>query len=224
MSELRLRNILGMGKTAAGAYVPLKVDADGKLQTSGGGGSGDVTGPASSTDNAITRFDGTGGKTIQNSSATIDDNGTVNIPAGQEYQINGTALSASDVGALSSTVAEVINLPVLNGKGFALTTGTKELMFTVPYACTITAAGFVTDQSTTTTIDIWKSTYDNFPPDNGDSITASAPLSSSEAIKARDTTLTGWTTSLAKGDIIYINIDANDNAQLLCVFLEVTRA
>lgn len=57
----------------------------------GGGGSGDVVGPASSTDNAITRFDSTTGKLIQNSSATVDDNGTVNIPTGQTYNINGSA-------------------------------------------------------------------------------------------------------------------------------------
>lgn len=41
---------------------------------SGGGGSGDVTGPSSSIDEAITRFDGTTGKIIQNSRTTIDDN------------------------------------------------------------------------------------------------------------------------------------------------------
>jgi hypothetical protein len=37
------------------------------------GGSGDVNGPASATDNAIVRFDGTGGKTVQNSAVTIAD-------------------------------------------------------------------------------------------------------------------------------------------------------
>ena len=41
------------------------------------GGGGDVTGPVSSTDNAIARFDGTGGDTIQNSAVTIDDSGNV---------------------------------------------------------------------------------------------------------------------------------------------------
>lgn len=55
-------------------------------------GTGDVTGPASATDNAIVRFDGTGGKTIQNSVITIADStgnvagmGTLNthtIPSG----------------------------------------------------------------------------------------------------------------------------------------------
>lgn len=43
----------------------------------GGGGSGDASGPASSTDNAITRFDGTGGKTLQNSGITIDDSDNI---------------------------------------------------------------------------------------------------------------------------------------------------
>ena len=52
------------------------------LSTNGAGilswasaGSGDVVGPASSTDNAIARWDGTTGKLLQNSSATLDDSG-----------------------------------------------------------------------------------------------------------------------------------------------------
>ena len=40
-------------------------------------GAGDVVGAASSTDNAITRFDGTTGKVIQNSTVTIDDTGNI---------------------------------------------------------------------------------------------------------------------------------------------------
>ena len=38
---------------------------------------GDASGPASATDNAIARFDGAGGKTLQNSSVTINDNGSI---------------------------------------------------------------------------------------------------------------------------------------------------
>lgn len=40
---------------------------------------GDVSGPASSTDNEIPRFDGTDGKTLQASGALIDDNGNLEI-------------------------------------------------------------------------------------------------------------------------------------------------
>lgn len=53
---------------------------DGSWQTVSGG-SGDVVGPSSSTDNAIARFDSTTGKLLQNSSATVNDNGRV-ITAG----------------------------------------------------------------------------------------------------------------------------------------------
>lgn len=52
-----------------------------------GGGSGDVVGPASATDNAISRFDTGTGKLIQNSAVSIDDNGNVSI---------GTASIAGD--------------------------------------------------------------------------------------------------------------------------------
>ena len=48
--------------------------------TPAGGGSGNVTGAASSTDNAIVRFDGTGGKTIQNSGCTVDDSDNLTAP------------------------------------------------------------------------------------------------------------------------------------------------
>jgi hypothetical protein len=43
-----------------------------------GGGGGDVIGPASSTDNAIVRFDSTTGKLIQDSNVTINDTGDTN--------------------------------------------------------------------------------------------------------------------------------------------------
>jgi hypothetical protein len=40
----------------------------------------DVTGPASATDNALVRFDGTTGKLVQNSGATISDAGVITAP------------------------------------------------------------------------------------------------------------------------------------------------
>ena len=53
---------------------------------------GYVTGPASSTDNAIARFDGTSGKIIDNSLVTIDDTGNVSGILSQQFS-NGAAVS-----------------------------------------------------------------------------------------------------------------------------------
>ena len=65
--------------------------------------SGDVIGPESNSDNAISRFNGEDSKTIQGSLVTVDDDGSVNIPSGQSYKINSIALAASDVGAAATT-------------------------------------------------------------------------------------------------------------------------
>lgn len=47
----------------------------------GGGGTGDVVGPASSADNAVARFDAATGKLLQNSVVTIQDDGSLTLPA-----------------------------------------------------------------------------------------------------------------------------------------------
>ena len=57
-----------------------------------GGGSGDVVGPASATDNAITRFDTTTGKLIQNSVTTIDDTGNASGILSQQFS-DGAAVT-----------------------------------------------------------------------------------------------------------------------------------
>lgn len=46
-------------------------------------------GPESSTDNAVARWDGTEGRHLQDSLAIVDDDGTVDIPFGQTYSIDG---------------------------------------------------------------------------------------------------------------------------------------
>jgi len=47
------------------------------IAATGGGGSGDVVGPASSTDNALVRFDTTTGKLVQNSVGILSDTGAI---------------------------------------------------------------------------------------------------------------------------------------------------
>lgn len=66
-----------------------------KLLASNSGSSGDVVGPASATDNALARFDGTTGKLIQNSSATLSDSGAPTFVGA--VTVSGTAASAASV-------------------------------------------------------------------------------------------------------------------------------
>lgn len=47
----------------------------GSIGSSGGGGGGDVSGPVSSTDNALVRWDGTTGTLVSNSVAILSDTG-----------------------------------------------------------------------------------------------------------------------------------------------------
>ncbi len=61
-----------------------------------GSASGTVISSATSaTDNAIVRMDATSGAIVQTSLVTIDDSGSINIPSGQSYKVNGTAIAAN---------------------------------------------------------------------------------------------------------------------------------
>ena len=94
----------------------------------------------------------------------------------------------------------------------------------VPFDCTINNWTIVADASGSIVIDIWKDTYANYPPtDSPDSITASAPPTLSSAAAATSSTLTGWTTSLTKGDILRFNVDSITTCKRVTLALEVTR-
>ena len=125
-----------------------------------------------------------------------------------------TALAASVI--TTGTIASA-RLParvgavglVIDGGGSVITTGVKGFI-EVPFAGTITAVTVLSTDAAVTSgsivIDLWKDTYANYPPVVGDSITASAKPTLSGATKSRDTTLPGWTTSLAAGDIVGVTV------------------
>ncbi len=112
---------------------------------------------------------------------------------------------------------------VIDGGGAAITTGLKGFL-EIPFASTITRATALADQSGSIVVDVWKDTYANYPPVDADSITASAPITISSATKSQDATLTGWTTSLAAGDILAFNVDSVTGVQRLTISLRVTKA
>lgn len=141
----------------------------------------------------------------------------------EKLEVIGTVKASGLIG-----ITEKIELR-LNGNGFAITTGIKRPYYEVPWACTITKARVFGDQSATATVDILRTTYTDFDagsthPVAGDKISASAPMSLSAGVKSEDSTLTGWTKTLAAGDVICPNVLSNNNAQYLTLVLEVTRA
>ena len=94
-----------------------------------GAGTGDVVGPVSSTDNAIARWNGTAGDTIQNSAAFVDDNGNVYAP----NTARGYATTATAAGTTTLTVAS---------KGVQTFTGATTQIVALPAVSTLPQTGF----------------------------------------------------------------------------------
>lgn len=80
----------------------------GKWQNSTAASSGDVVGPASATDNALVRFDGSTGKLIQNSTAILSDAGALDVAnVTTDYlQIDTAATTTSAVGRITWDAGE----------------------------------------------------------------------------------------------------------------------
>ncbi len=111
---------------------------------------------------------------------------------------------------------------VFDGGGAVLTTGIKGDV-RIPFACTINSVTLLADQAGSIVIDIWKDTYANYPPTVADTITAAAKPTLSAASKSEDTTLTGWTTSIAAGDTLRFNVDSVTTCTRVVLILKVTK-
>ena len=128
--------------------------------------------------------------------------------------IHYTATAATYDGQLGITI---------DGAGSAISTGSKGFL-RAPFDCTITAAQLLADQSGSIVIDVTKDTYANFPPTTlTDSICASALPTLSSSQKSEDTTLTGWTTSVSKGDVLGFVVNSATTVTRVSLNLVVTK-
>ena len=85
----------------------------GKYLTTNGSSSswaapGDVVGPGSSTDHAIVRWNSITGTSVLDSNVTVDDSGSINVPSGQAYKINGTAITATTETLTNKTLTQPV--------------------------------------------------------------------------------------------------------------------
>lgn len=116
--------IVGVGPTTgvtivSGERVVVAWNGSDYVKVASSLGTGDVAGPASATDNAIARFDGTTGKLIQNSAATINDT-TGDINAGKYNKVTITPPAT----ASTLTIADGKTLTANNSLTLAGTDGT----------------------------------------------------------------------------------------------------
>ena len=124
---------------------------------------------------------------------------------------------------LDGDISNVIAITfIIDGGGSVITTGVKGYL-EIPFACTITQVTTLADQSGSIVVDIWKDTYANFPPAVADTITASAKPTLSSAQKAQDSTLTGWTTAIAAGDILAFNVDSITTCERVTISIRCTK-
>jgi len=96
----------------------------------------------------------------------------------------------------------------------------------VDYPCTIAVGSMkgtpITGQSSgSAVVDVWKKALASGDPDDANSITASAPLTMSSAVYSQNSTLTGWTKTLAQNDVLRFNVDSCTNLRRLAISLRV---
>ena len=120
----------------------------------GGGGSGDVTGPGSSTNQGIARFSGTGGKTLQNSTITID--GGSNVGGMGSLQCGAITTTAAFSGSTTVTAGSFIggnlNRHFINELGLAYATAATITIATG--SCTDSTNSVFMDHTASVTVDI----------------------------------------------------------------------
>ena len=139
--------------------------------------------------------------------------------SGKTNPADPTIVGGQDWDAAHTTEGAVELL--IDGGGIAITTGIKADVV-LPFAGTITGATLLADQSGSIVLDLWKDTYANFPPTVADTITSSAKPTLATALKSTDTTLTGWTKTFAKGDVLRVKVDSVATVTRVLLSLAVT--
>jgi hypothetical protein len=140
-------------------------------------------------------------------------------------EIKGTA-QWYETPAADPAVVVGVNF-VIDGIGAEITPGIQGYI-EMPFAGTITQATLLADQTGSIVVDIFKSTYADFDPtttpDADDKITASAPPTITTAKKAQDSTLTGWTTAVAAGDVLAVNVNSVTTIERCTLSLLITKS
>lgn len=135
-------------------------------------------------------------------------------------------------GAPSVTVDGLTNIRkaaialIIDGGGFAITTGQKGTL-EIPFDCTIDSVELLADRVGSVVVDIYKTTYAAYDasahPAVADKITGTSKPTITGGTKYTDSTLAGWTKTIAAGAVLAFNIDSTSTIQRLTVTLNVSK-
>jgi hypothetical protein len=143
-------------------------------------------------------------------------------------EMDGAGFVVKDDSDLSLSLGDVVasfdidGRSIFTGTLMPITTGVRaDIRF--PFACKITGIALAVDQVGSVVMDIWKTTLASFPPTVSNSICGAAKPTISMAASSIDTTLAGWTTTVAAGDCLRFNIDSASGVSRISVTLLAKR-
>lgn len=110
---------------------------------------------------------------------------------------------------------------VFNGQGQVLQTGGL-FAVQVPLTGTLSDWTITADQTGSLEIDLWKDTLGNFPPTIADTIVGGNYPALVSAQTNTDSTLTGWTTSVTKGQWIFFSLRSATSITYATLVLTIT--
>ena len=230
---------------AAGSNIALSAQSNTITITgaAGGGGGAPATISAGSNSTRVSEVSGAGASTtlwspfdhahdgigtITASSSNTMQRGTFNLRAGTGIVFgltdgdgDGELDTATIIGTGSSSGPVDVGVPIIIGDGTsAMATGSKGFI-EIPFACTVLSNRLAADVSGSVVVDVKKATYAGLFATA--SICAAAKPTLSTAQKSQDTTLTGWTTAIAAGDWLEINVDSVTTIKRVTLSLTVRR-
>jgi len=187
---------------------------------------GKVTGPASATDNAIARFDGTTGKLVQNSDVSIDDGGNLTTAGNilTPGYVRADLLQLRDGVDQSHFMEVVLASNLTTDRQLAIVTGDFDRTLTFPgnFTGSGTSSGTNTgDQTITLTSDVTGTGTGSFATTIANNAVTNAKLDDMAAntVKARQANTTGDPSDVAlstntllgrgAGNIVPITLDSN---------------
>jgi hypothetical protein len=91
----------------------------------------------------------------------------------------------------------------------------------IPCNSVITQWTVLADRDGSAVLDVWRSTYAAFPPTATETITGGSLPTLLSGVKAQDTVLAGWTTTLLAGDILRFNVNSASTVTRLQLQLTV---